>query len=475
MLELIIIVPFLAGLLAFVSPPATGRALIVTTGLAELVLTLAALGTDLLQPATDYFRLVPEGGYILLITVFLFLVVGLYTVAYLAATQMYREPVFSAGFLFFLGAMAMVSLADHIIVLWIAIEATTLASAPLILLHHSRGSLEATWKYVIICSVGIALALLGTFFIVLALDRVDGRTVLLFSSMRTIAGQMNPVWLKAGFIFILIGYGTKMGLAPMHTWLPDAHSEAPAPASALLSGALLNCAFLGIFKVYGLLHLAGLGKWAGDLLCGFGLASMLLAGLFLFQQDNFKRLLAYSSIENMGIIALGIGTGGLAGFGAVLHILHHSLLKSSLFLSAGNVLLAYGTQNAFRIGGMPRLLPKTFAGFSSGFAGISGFPPFGIFISELLIIAGLLKSGRYIVTAFFILALILVFSGAAKTFIRMSFADNDTEILVGENWSRTMAPLVLLGCSVLFSFWLPQPLLDTIAMIAGQAGGVIYE
>jgi len=215
-------------------------------------LSCISFWTDKILPATDYFAVSPEGSYILLITIFLFLIVSLYAVFYLAETEMPREPFFHSCLLFFLGAMAMVCLADHIIVLWIAIEATTLVSAPLILLHHSKGSLEATWKYVIICSVGIALALLGTFFIVLSIAQPDTHSTLTFSNLKTIAGQMNPIWLKAGFIFILIGYGTKMGLAPMHTWLPDAHSEAPAPASALLSGALLNCAFLGIFKIYGL-------------------------------------------------------------------------------------------------------------------------------------------------------------------------------------------------------------------------------
>lgn len=474
MLEFIIILPFVAGAISFFTPSVVGRAIVVCTGILELILSCLAMWTNKVQPASVYFSVSPEGTYVLVITIFLFLVVGLYSVSYLAETAMSREPIFLASFLFFLGAMTMVCLADHIIVLWISIEATTLVSAPLILLHHSKGALEATWKYVMICSVGIALALLGTFFIVLSIDK-PGHGVLTFSDLQTIASQMNPTWLKAGFIFILIGYGTKMGLAPMHTWLPDAHSEAPAPASALLSGALLNCAFLGIFKIFGILYLAGLGQWAGNLLSGFGLFSMLLAGLFIFQQNNYKRLLAYSSIENMGVIALGIGVGGLAGFGAILHLLHHSLIKSSLFLSAGNVLLSYGSKESDEIGNLPRFMPKTFTGFSSGFAGISGFPPFGIFLSELLIVVGLFKSGRFVYAGLFILALILVFSGASKTFIRMCFSQNDTELLVVDKWARSIPPLVLLVASVVLCLWLPQTLLDTIRMIAVKVGGLMYE
>lgn len=473
-LELIIVLPFLAGAAALVMPPVFGRAVILLTGIVELILVCASIWTGSILPATTYFVLSPEGGYILLVTIFLFLLVSLYAISYLAKIEIKREPVFNACLLFFLGAMTMVCLADHLIVLWIAIEATTLVSAPLILLYHSKGALEATWKYVMICSVGIALALLGTFFLVLAIDEPGSNIGLTFSSLKNLTDSMNHVWLKAGFIFILIGYGTKMGLAPMHTWLPDAHSEAPAPASALLSGALLNCAFLGIFKTYGLMYLAGIGQWAGNLLSSFGLFSMLVAGLLIFQQKNYKRLLAYSSIENMGIVAVGIGVGGLAGFGALLHILHHSLIKSSLFLSSGNILLGYGTKDSTQIGSLPRFMPKTFLGFISGFAGISGFPPFGIFLSELLILAGLLQSNHHIYAGLFLLALILVFSGASRNFIRMSFSRSDTtELIVPEKWSMTIPPLVLLATSVILSLWLPDPILDTINSIAAQVGGMI--
>lgn len=474
MLELIILLPLAAGILTFFTPPVAGRAIVVCTGAAELILTALALFTEKTPPASEYFQISPEGGYILLITVVLFVVISLYAISYLAETEMFREPIFNACFLFFLGAMTMVCLADHIIVLWIAVEATTLASAPLILLHHSKDSLEATWKYLMICSVGIALALLGVFFVVLAINPADAGIPLTFSSLETIAGGMNPVWLKAGFIFILIGFGTKMGLAPMHTWLPDAHSEAPAPASALLSGALLNCAFLGIFKVYALLHLAGLGGWAGNLLSCFGLLSILIAGIFIFQQNNYKRLLAYSSIENMGIIALGTGVGGLAGLGAMLHLLHHSLIKSSLFLSAGNVLLAYGSRDADEIGDLPRLLPASFTGLGSGFAGIAGFPPFGLFLSELMIIMGLCQNGRFLYAALFVLGLILVFAGASKTFIRMSFSPFDRDLIVPEKWGRTIPSLVLLGGSVVFCLWLPPVLMDTINLIVGRMGGLLH-
>ncbi len=172
--------------------------------------------------------------------------------------------------------------------------------------------------------MGIALALLGCFFITLSIDIAEIDVPLTFSSLNRVAAQLDPVWLKAGFIFIVIGIGTKMGLAPVHTWLPGAHSQAPSPASALLSGALLNCAFLGIYKAHTLMYLAGLGTFSSNLLIGYGLTSMLVAGIFMIKQPDYKRMLAFSSIENMGVIAFGIGIGGVAVYGAILHMIHHS-------------------------------------------------------------------------------------------------------------------------------------------------------
>ena len=191
----------------------------------------------------------------------LFFLISIYTIAYLKASDIQAENIFTGSMLLFLSTMTMVTLSDHIMVMWIAIEATTLASAPLIYTHRSAASLEATWKYVLICSVGIAMALLGSVLVTVSMDVGKVDAPISFSAMTEVARQMDPMWLKAGFVFILVGYGTKMGLAPMHTWLPDAHSEAPSPASALLSGVLLNCAYLGIFKTNKVMHAAGLADF----------------------------------------------------------------------------------------------------------------------------------------------------------------------------------------------------------------------
>jgi hydrogenase-4 component F len=473
MLELVFILPILTGIMAAFLPVQLGRGVLLVSALLHLQITAMGWFGKLGLAFPSYLSVAPEGMLVLLVTSFIFLFISIYAVSYMKETEMKNEPIFIGCMLFFLATMSMVALADHLIVLWIAIEATTLVSAPLIFLNRSKAALEATWKYVLICSVGIALALLGSFFITLSMDLGNVHVPLTFSSLTAVAGQLDHVWLKAGFVFVIIGYGTKMGLAPMHTWLPDAHSEAPSPASALLSGALLNCAFLGVYKVHTLMHAAGMGDYSSNVLIVFGLLSMVIAGIFILNQSDYKRMLAYSSVENMGIIAFGVGIGGLALYGAMLHLIHHSLIKSSLFLSAGNIVLGYGTKLVNRTGNMARLFPKTFGTFFAGFAGISGFPPFGIFISELLIIIGAFRSGRYVSASIFIFSLILIFAGASRIVMRMSFASSDQEVLVEEKMLRVVPSFVLLLTSLALCVWLPDQLYQTIMNAISVIGGTV--
>jgi hydrogenase-4 component F len=474
MLQLTFLIPLLAGIGVFCLPARKGRFVLLTTAAFHAVIT-ALEWYEVTGPLqTQYFRNTPEGMLVLSILSFLFIFISLYTVFYMSEVEMSKEPQFNGCMLMFLSAMSMVAIADHIIMLWVAVEATTLMSAPLIFVHRSKESLEATWKYILICSVGIALALLGCFFIIFSMENGGVHVPISFSSLQTVADTLNQIWLKAGFIFIVIGYGTKMGLAPMHTWLPDAHSEAPSPASALLSGALLNCAFLGVYRCHQLMYSAGLGNYSSNVLIAFGLVSMLVAAVFIFNQSDYKRMLAYSSIENMGIIAFGTGIGGLAAFGAMLHMIHHSLVKSSLFLSAGNILLGYGTKKINQIDGMLTLFPKTGGVFFAGFAGISGFPPFGLFVSELLIILGAIKAGRYVAISIFIFCLILIFAGAARLAMRMVFRDRaGNDILIPEKWSRVFPPIILLLTSMALVIWLPDSLYQTIQHAISTIGGVV--
>lgn len=459
--------------MALVIPASLGRILLLITALLHLQLTVMSWLGRLTPTFSNYFSAAPEGLLILLVTSFIFLCIAIYSFSYIKETKMENKPIFICCMLLFLGTMSMVTLAEHPIVLWIAIEATTLVSAPLIFIHRSKESLEATWKYVLICSVGIALALLGYFFITLAMDLGNIDAPLTFSSLNNVATKLDPLWLKVGFIFVVIGFGTKMGLAPMHTWLPDAHSEAPSPASALLSGALLNCAFLGIYKTHVLMVMAGLGAYSGNILIGFGLLSMLVGAIFIIGQPDYKRMLAYSSIKNMGIIAFGIGIGGFAVYGAFLHIIHHSLLKSSLFLSAGNILLGFDTKQVQRIGGIIRHLPKTFISFFAGFIGISGLPPFGMFISEVIIIIGAFQQHRYIPIALFMMTLTLVGAGVGRIFMSMSYGETTKKLLVKEKVLRLIPSYTLLLASVGLCIWIPDIMYETIINSIQIIGGTI--
>ncbi|MFV2065580.1 MAG: proton-conducting transporter membrane subunit, partial [Pirellulales bacterium] len=284
------------------------------------------------------------GLLFLTITSILFLASTVYCIGYLRMEQETRhvdiqegyffsnepEAVFIACLLLFLASMTLVTLSQHFGLLWVGVEATTLASAPLIYFHRHHRSLEATWKYLLICSVGIALALLANYLLaVSAAGTMDGESALLVGRLVPRASQLNPLWLRTAFLFFLVGYGTKMGLAPMHTWLPDAHSEAPSPVSALLSGALLNCAFLGILRAHHLMIAAGQAEFSQSLLVLFGILSMSVAAIFIVRQSDFKRMLAYSSVEHMGILALGIGLGGVGLFGSLLHAMNHSFTKAA--------------------------------------------------------------------------------------------------------------------------------------------------
>jgi hydrogenase-4 component F len=471
MVEFAFIAPMLTGIIAFFLPPTAGRPLLVLTGAIHLALSIMlwALRPEALFPA--YFAVTPEGLLSLLVISLLFFLISIYTTGYLKAAEIRSENIFTGSMLLFLSTMTMVTLSDHIMVMWIAIEATTLASAPLIYTHRSGASLEATWKYVLICSVGIALALLGSVFITLSMDVGGVDVPVAFSSLTDVARQLDPLWLKTGFVFILVGYGTKMGLAPMHTWLPDAHSEAPSPASALLSGVLLNCAYLGIFKTNKVMHAAGLGDFSGTILMTFGLVSILAAATFILKQTEYKRLLAYSSIENMGIIAFGTGIGGLGAYGAILCLIHHSLIKSSLFLCSGNILLGYGDRLIAATGQMARRMPKTFVAFFGGFAGISGFPPFGIFIGELFIIMAAFQTGHHLAVGLFILSLCVIFAGFARHVMKISFDDVDTTIQIEEKSIMVWPQYILLTTSLVLCFWIPETLYQTIVQAVATMGG----
>ncbi|GAB6096538.1 proton-conducting transporter membrane subunit [Desulfatiferula olefinivorans] len=471
MVELIFLIPFVTGLIAFFVSRNYGRLLLVMTGLAHLVLSVLLWAVRPAAQFPDYFAVSPEGLLSLIVISLLFFLISIYSASYLKVAEIHSERMFTGCMLLFLSTMTMVTVSDHIMVMWIAIEATTLASAPLIYTYRTAASLEATWKYVLICSVGIAMALLGSVLITVSMDAGKVDALVSFSALSAVADRLDPLWLKAGFVFILVGYGTKMGLAPMHTWLPDAHSEAPSPASALLSGVLLNCAYLGIFKTNKIMHAAGLGDFAGLTLMFFGLISILAAATYILKQTEYKRLLAYSSIENMGIIAFGTGVGGLGAFGAMICLIHHSLIKSSLFLTSGNILLGFRCKIIENIGELATRMPRTFVSFFGGFVAISGFPPFGIFVGELLIIFGAFKAGHMIGASVFILSICVIFAGFSNQVMKISFEESQTDHRIHATTNMIWPQYVLLFTSVVLTVWVPdtlyQAILDAVTSIGG--------
>jgi hydrogenase-4 component F len=358
--------------------------------------------------------------------------------------------------------MSLVALSHHLGLMWVALEATTLTTAPLIYFHHSSRSLEATWKYLLICSVGIALALLGSFFLAYAALSGGRGTSLVFEDLIHNGPHLSRPWLNAALMVLLVGYGTKMGLAPMHTWLPDAHSEAPSLVSALLSGAVLNCAFLGILRFYQIANAAGAAAFVQGPLIFLGLLSMAVATVFMVRQRDFKRLLAYSSVEHMGILAIGLGIGSaLALYGALLHMINNALTKGVLFLSAGNIHQAYGSKNTDQVRGAMRLLPLSGPLFLLGFLAITGSPPFGPFLSEFTILNAALAKGRFVVSALFLTLLAIVFLGMGVTVLKVVQGEPAAPVAEGRyhDGFRTVAPIVvLLGLVLMLGVWVPPPL-----------------
>ncbi|HEY3175250.1 MAG TPA: proton-conducting transporter membrane subunit [Candidatus Polarisedimenticolia bacterium] len=485
MILALVLLPALAGALAFaLASNRARRVLMVASAAGHAGMVVFAW---LLSPAAigGWLKLDALGLVTLTIASGLFLASSVYAAGYLEregrgprrdfeeGTLFADAPerVFTGCLLLFLAAMTLVTVSHHLGLLWVAVEATTLASAPLIYFHRHHRSLEATWKYLLICSVGIALALLGTFFLAVAGSNSGQEQLPLVLGDLIAAGpSLNRLWLRVAIIFLLVGYGTKMGLAPMHTWLPDAHSESPSLVSALLSGALLNCAFLGILRVVQVSAAASDRAFISGLLVVFGLISMTVAAAFILGQADFKRMLAYSSVEHMGILALGVGLGGAGSFGAMLHSVNHSLTKGCLFLVAGNVLHTYRTKSAREVHGLLRVLPVSGALWVAGFLAIAGSPPFGPFLSELVILRAALDTGRNWVAAVYVALLAIIFVGMSAIVMRMAQpaeAGVDLPAAAGGEAASAILPPLALGAAVLVLGLYVPPALSGLLHEAG--------
>lgn len=473
----------LAGAIAtwFLKPPQLLHGITALTHTAVLVVSLALLGMLLTGSAPNAFGnlllLDPLGGLVLLIIAVVGFTSAVYSVGYLhhevshgavKANELRRYYSLLHVFVF---TMLLSAVSGNLGVLWTAIAATTIASAPLVDFYGSRDPLEAAWKYIVLTTAGSMVALFGFLLLYQAGVHVLGESYdFTFPVLAGVASKLPAASALTAFLLVLVGFGAKAGLAPMHTWLPDAHSQAPSPICALLSGVELNCAMLGIFRVFALTApAAGSGRLHLALVL-FGLFSLLVAVAFLVSQRDFKRLLAYSSIEHMGLIALGVGIGApLAVFGAMLQMVNHALAKSLMFFTTGNLLLRFRTRAIGEVSGLVRDMPATAVLAIGGGLAIAGAPPFSLFISEFSIIAGAARSKQVTAAAIAAALLVIGFIAIVAPFTRMSFGAPAENAVATTRLSRIVlvpAYLSLLAVLVL-GVWVPGPLHDLLAGAAG--------
>ncbi|MBI4250040.1 hydrogenase 4 subunit F [Candidatus Uhrbacteria bacterium] len=465
LITLILITPFVASLLSLFVQKKTGMLhfLAIAASVMELMVGVV-IAAEVMRNGSyslDGLFVVDALGAILVLTlVIVGAMVSWYSTGYLKAEAakeiigFHRVRQYFVLLHLFLLAMFFAIMTISPLFMWIAIEATTLSTAFLISFYHKPSALEAAWKYLIINSVGLLLGFLGTLLFLYPAIQAGFRGLSTWQGLLDQAESFDPAIAKIAFIFVMVGYGTKVGLVPMHTWLPDAHSKAPAPISGLLSGMLLNVAFLAILRFKQLADAAVGIYFSQSILIFFGITSIVVAAFFIFGQKNYKRLLAYSSIEHMGIISLGFGFGGTAAFAGLLHMIYHSFAKSLLFLSAGNILLTFSSTKIKKVKGVLSVLPVTAILFMIGFLVITGVPPFGIFITEFSIISVGIQTYP-IVTIITLFALTLAFAGFLRHVVGMIFGDSQRRVV--KEKAVSIVPIAVLAfILIVSSVFIPQ-------------------
>jgi hydrogenase-4 component F len=484
----ILIVPVVAGIACAVVPARRTRvaaAITVTAGVAcfALVLTLVPAAAHRDLNYLSYLRADAVSAIFLLATGFLYAAVAVYAVGYTKRHEDLYGRRFYAGLNLFAWAMLAAPLMSSLALLWIAVEVTTIISALLVAIEDTDGAAEAAWKYVLIASAGLGLGLLGTVFAYYAGSQVLGEHYNLAIGPLIAAGPHLPATpVRLAFLLALLGYGTKVGLFPVHTWLPDAHSEAPTPVSALLSGSLLAVSFYAILRFYQFTTAALGSSFPRDALLAFGVGSLLLAALYVFGQRDVKRLLAYSSVENMGILAIGVSFGApVALAGVMLHVLAHAAAKGNAFMGAGVLVTKFGSKrisaspSACDIQGGLDLLPWSAPLYLLAVFALAAMPPSGIFRSEFQIVYGGLGSGNYAAAAVLIVLVTVAFFGLAASATRMLFtpAPPQQTLTRGEPSGWMVVP-VLGGIAVLFILGIHPPaeltgLIDRAVLQLGAA------
>jgi hydrogenase-4 component F len=415
------------------------------------------------ETLAPYFAVDRLNSLFLIITAIILLGVSIYNIDFFLykteSTNIERNWKYHIFTLLFIDAVNGVLLSTHIGVLWVFLEAATLFSAMLIYYYQDRDALEATWKYIFICSIGISLAFIGIIF--LSIGCINGEISLFWAALSGNALLISPLWLKIALPFLLFGFGTKMGLAPMHQWLPDAYSEAPAPAAALISGTLSSCAFLAVLRVYDIILHAKLEKYSTTLLLAMGFFSLLVPAVFIGRAQKYRRMLAYSSVENMGIAAIGLGLGGIGIVAALIQVLGNSLIKSAFFMTAGNIFQIYKNKRINAVQNLCTVSPGNSWLMLACLGGICAFPPSVLFISELLIINQLLQYS-IMLTIIFCLLLTIIIYGLTKNIFSMIFSGSTTEkkTVVQCSFWAYFPQWMFLALSAALGIFMPDKLLD---------------
>ncbi len=427
--------------------------------IALITYALIFLGTSLRltvipEVFSSYFRSDALNSIFLLVTAIVLICVSIYSIDFLKTSDISERwhKLYVILIIIFTASMAAVLLSTHLALMWVFMEATTLSSALFIYMENTEHSLEATWKYIFLCSIGIAIAFIGIIMLSIA---GSGTMSLFIDDLYASAHTLSPFWLKLAFPIIAIGYGTKAGFAPMHTWLPDAYSEAPSPISALMSGTFVNVAIIAILRVFHIMDLAGLRAYAVVFMYSMGFMSLLIAAAYIIKTTNYKRMLAYSSIEHIGIIIIAVAAGGVGRFAALLHMVAHSLAKTSLFLTAGITYHRFRTKTIDGIRGMLSSDPGCAWLWFGGFVLITGLPPFSLFISEYLTVHALLDNKTYLLLVVFVLLLTVVLFGFARQVFTMTSGapvplKNTTGLI------RYLPPAFMLLLAALLGMYIPE-------------------
>ena len=477
----ILVVPFAAAVISWRSPLWVAQATTVAAGVTTFAMALVLVpgaGARPEEALGKWLRADALSVVFLVATTFLYAATAIFSTGYLrpdgspeTATRYVRR--FFAGFNLFAWAMAVAPIVNGLALLWVAIEVTTVVSALLVAIDDTDRSTEAAWKYIIIASMGLGIALLATVVMYYAGSTVLGPSYQpFFDALLSSAHRFPHEVVRLAYLLAVLGFGTKMGLVPVHTWLPDAHSEAPTPVSAMLSGSLLAVSFYAILRYYQLAVRAVGPQFPRDVLLAFGVASLLLGALYLLSQRDLKRLLAYSSIEHMGILAVGMSFAApLAVVGVLLHVLAHAAAKGTAFFGAGSLLRKLRTKDMTRIQGGVGLLPWSGPMLVLAVLALSAAPPFGIFRSEFLVVAGGLSDSRDAVAAVLVVLVTLAFLGLSWFTTQTMLTPTPEGAVKGESSAWMVVAMLLgLGALVVLGVHLPDQLSHLLARAAAELG-----